>query len=58
MAEKRIRVNFTMPVETKDKLKQYAEEHKTTASQVLVELIEKLKVKNPQIKGQQKFDGI
>lgn len=52
----KVRVNISVDEDTIEHLKQYAKENYTTVSQVITEMTWKLKVKNPQIRGQQKLD--
>ena len=52
----KVRVNISLEQDTIEHLKEYAKENHTTVSQVITDLTWKLKVKNPQVKGQQKLN--
>lgn len=49
------RLNVTLDTDVKERLRQYAEENKTTISQVITDWALKLKVHDPQIRGQMHF---
>lgn len=49
------RLNITLDADIKEKLRQYAEENKTTVSQAITDWVLKLKVRDPQIRGQMHF---
>ncbi len=50
------RMNITVTSDTKERLKQYAFEHHTSVSQAVTDWIWSQKVKNEQIRGQQRMD--
>lgn len=50
------RLNITVTSDTKERLKQYAFEHHTSISQAITDWIWHEKVKNEQIRGQQRMD--
>lgn len=50
------RLNITVTSDTKERLKQYAFEHHTSISQAITDWIWGQKVKNDQIRGQQRID--
>ena len=52
----KVRVNISLEKDTIEHLKEYAKENYTTVSQVITELAWTLKIKNPQVKGQQKLN--
>lgn len=51
------RVNISLSEDTIERLKQYAWEHHTNVSQAITDWIWSEKVKNSQIRGQQKIKG-
>lgn len=50
------RLNITVTSDTKERLKQYAFEHHTSISQAITDWIWSQKVKNEQIRGQQRME--
>lgn len=50
------RLNITVTSDTKERLKQYVSEHHTSISQAIMDWIWSQKVKNEQIRGQQRME--